>query len=120
MRYRIHHVHYWRVRPVFFAIMTLRPESFLETEKTDSNHSTFLLHAIRASDVCKQHGKKTISGDDVIQAISNLGFDEYVEPLKAYLSKYRQVRQIPYFPYQTIQNGFFNLFTSRNTYTPVY
>lgn len=47
----------------------------------------------RASDVCKQHGKKTISGDDVIQAISNLGFDEYIEPLQVYLSKYRQVRR---------------------------
>lgn len=49
---------------------------------------------LRASDICKKLDKKTIGGDDVIQALRNLGFDEYVAPLQLYLEKYRGVRQI--------------------------
>lgn len=48
----------------------------------------------------------------MIQAISNLGFDEYVEPLKAYLSKYRQVRQVPRFLLQCLQPSLFKLVAS--------
>jgi nuclear transcription Y subunit beta len=43
-----------------------------------------------ASDICKKLDKKTITGDEIIQALRNLGFDEYVEPLQIYLTKYRQ------------------------------
>eukprot|EP00968_Pinguiococcus_pyrenoidosus_P019424 scaffold2114_cov253-Pinguiococcus_pyrenoidosus.AAC.19 len=44
-----------------------------------------------ASDKCQQEKRKTINGDDLIWAMSTLGFDNYVEPLKVYLSKYREV-----------------------------
>uniref|UniRef100_A0A7S1U5N7 Transcription factor CBF/NF-Y/archaeal histone domain-containing protein n=1 Tax=Phaeomonas parva TaxID=124430 RepID=A0A7S1U5N7_9STRA len=44
-----------------------------------------------ASDKCQQEKRKTINGDDLIWAMSTLGFDNYVEPLKLYLSKYREV-----------------------------
>lgn len=46
----------------------------------------------RASDKCQQEKRKTINGDDVIFAMNTLGFDSYIEPLKAYLQKYREVR----------------------------
>ena len=43
-----------------------------------------------ASDKCLQEKRKTISGDDILWAMSTLGFDKYVEPLKLYLNKYRE------------------------------
>ncbi|KAH8334661.1 hypothetical protein KR059_012895 [Drosophila kikkawai] len=44
--------------------------------------------------------RKTVNGDDLLVAFSNLGFDNYVEPLSIYLQKYREVRiheQLPWF-----------------------
>ena len=43
-----------------------------------------------ASDKVQQEKRKTITGDDVLWAMSTLGFDKYVEPLKIYLAKYRE------------------------------
>lgn len=43
-----------------------------------------------ASDKCMQEKRKTINGDDLLWAMSTLGFDKYVEPLKVYLGKYRE------------------------------
>ena len=37
-----------------------------------------------------QEKRKTINGDDLLWAMSTLGFDKYVEPLKIYLAKYRE------------------------------
>ena len=34
--------------------------------------------------------RKTITGDDVLWAMSTLGFEKYVEPLKVYLARYRE------------------------------
>ena len=45
----------------------------------------------RASDRCAQEKRKTINGEDILYAMSTLGFDSYVEPLKTYLHKYRDV-----------------------------
>jgi len=42
-----------------------------------------------ASDRCHQEKRKTINGEDLLFAMSTLGFDSYVEPLKIFLSKYR-------------------------------
>ncbi|KAJ7945215.1 Nuclear transcription factor Y subunit B [Quillaja saponaria] len=44
-----------------------------------------------ASDKCQREKRKTINGDDIIWAITTLGFEDYVEPLKAYLQKYREI-----------------------------
>ncbi|XP_021910950.1 nuclear transcription factor Y subunit B-7 [Carica papaya] len=44
-----------------------------------------------ASDKCQREKRKTINGDDVIWAITTLGFEDYVAPLKLYLSKYRDI-----------------------------
>jgi Histone-like transcription factor (CBF/NF-Y) and archaeal histone len=45
----------------------------------------------RASDKCQREKRKTINGDDLLWAMSTLGFEDYVEPLKLYLHKYREV-----------------------------
>ena len=43
-----------------------------------------------ASDKCHKEKRKTINGDDLLWAMTTLGFEGYVGPLKAYLSKYRE------------------------------
>ncbi|KAK4353529.1 hypothetical protein RND71_025723 [Anisodus tanguticus] len=44
-----------------------------------------------ASDRCQREKRKTINGDDIIRAIQMLGFEDYVNPLKHYLNKYREL-----------------------------
>lgn len=44
-----------------------------------------------ASERCHQEKRKTINGEDILFAMSTLGFDSYVEPLKLYLQKFREV-----------------------------
>merc|ERR1712038_401980 len=43
-----------------------------------------------ASERCQAEKRKTINGEDILFAMSTLGFDNYVEPLKPYLQKYRE------------------------------
>ncbi|KAI3462015.1 hypothetical protein Pfo_018678, partial [Paulownia fortunei] len=43
-----------------------------------------------ASDKCQREKRKTINGDDLLWAMTTLGFENYVGPLKVYLSKYRE------------------------------
>lgn len=42
-----------------------------------------------ASEKCQKEKRKTINGEDLLWAMSTLGFDKYVEPLKEYLTRYR-------------------------------
>ncbi|XP_068658075.1 nuclear transcription factor Y subunit B-1-like [Aristolochia californica] len=44
-----------------------------------------------ASDKCHKEKRKTVNGDDICWALGTLGFDDYVEPLKIYLRKYRDL-----------------------------
>ncbi|CAM0911111.1 unnamed protein product [Alopecurus aequalis] len=44
-----------------------------------------------ASDKCQREKRKTINGDDLLWAMTTLGFEAYVAPLKAYLNRYREV-----------------------------
>ncbi|PON32955.1 Nuclear transcription factor Y subunit B [Parasponia andersonii] len=43
-----------------------------------------------ASDKCQREKRKTINGDDLLWAMTTLGFEEYVEPLKIYLQRFRE------------------------------
>ena len=45
----------------------------------------------RASDKCQKEKRKTINGDDLLWAMATLGFEDYIEPLKVYLARYREV-----------------------------
>lgn len=47
-----------------------------------------------ASDTCNADKRKTLNGDDILQAMNNLGFDKYVPTLKVYLDKYRDSQKI--------------------------
>ncbi|KAI3683782.1 hypothetical protein L1987_84297 [Smallanthus sonchifolius] len=44
-----------------------------------------------ASDKCQREKRKTINGDDLLWAMATLGFEDYIEPLKLYLSRYREM-----------------------------
>ncbi|KAL2342995.1 hypothetical protein Fmac_004280 [Flemingia macrophylla] len=43
-----------------------------------------------ASDKCQREKRKTINGDDLLWAMTTLGFENYVGPLKHYLNTYRE------------------------------
>ncbi|KAE8663672.1 Nuclear transcription factor Y subunit B-3 [Hibiscus syriacus] len=43
-----------------------------------------------ASDKCQREKRKTINGDDLLWAMTTLGFENYVGPLKGYLNRYRE------------------------------
>ncbi|XP_008779404.1 nuclear transcription factor Y subunit B-1-like [Phoenix dactylifera] len=44
-----------------------------------------------ASDKCHKEKRKTVNGDDICWALSTLGFDDYAEPMRRYLQKYREM-----------------------------
>ncbi|GAB2272344.1 Nuclear transcription factor Y subunit B-8 [Dionaea muscipula] len=44
-----------------------------------------------ASDKCQREKRKTINGDDLLWAMATLGFEDYIEPLKVYLTRYREM-----------------------------
>ena len=48
-----------------------------------------------ASEKCHQEKRKTVNGEDILFAMTSLGFENYSEALKIYLSKYREVRETP-------------------------
>ncbi|CAL0309853.1 unnamed protein product [Lupinus luteus] len=43
-----------------------------------------------ASDKCQREKRKTINGDDLLWAMATLGFEDYIDPLKIYLGRYRE------------------------------
>ncbi|KAJ0965321.1 hypothetical protein J5N97_026459 [Dioscorea zingiberensis] len=44
-----------------------------------------------ANDRCQSEHRKTIAPEDIIWAMRELGFDDYIEPLSVYLQRYREV-----------------------------
>lgn len=44
-----------------------------------------------AAEKCQMEKRKTIGGEDILYAMSTLGFDNYAETLKIHLAKLRQV-----------------------------
>jgi nuclear transcription Y subunit beta len=47
-----------------------------------------------ASEKCHQEKRKTVNGEDILFAMTSLGFENYAEALKIYLSKFREVRNL--------------------------
>uniref|UniRef100_A0A915D2Y1 adenosine kinase n=1 Tax=Ditylenchus dipsaci TaxID=166011 RepID=A0A915D2Y1_9BILA len=57
--------------------------------------SEFLLFITsEASEKCSTEKRKTITGEDLIVAFQTLGFDDYVEPMKEFLHKYREANKL--------------------------
>lgn len=51
-----------------------------------------------ASEKCQQEKRKTVNGEDILFAMTSLGFENYAEALKIYLSKYREVSRCAHRP----------------------
>jgi len=47
-----------------------------------------------ASEKCVQEKRKTVNGEDVLFAMTSLGFENYAEALKIYLTKYRETQTV--------------------------
>lgn len=77
MRQRVHLLHHQRryVSPNSAQPLVLLTESSSPT----------------ASEKCQQEKRKTVNGEDILFAMTSLGFENYAEALKIYLSKYREV-----------------------------
>jgi nuclear transcription Y subunit beta len=45
----------------------------------------------KASEKCQQEKRKTVNGEDILFAMTSLGFENYAEALKIYLARYREV-----------------------------
>jgi hypothetical protein len=50
-----------------------------------------VLTPLSASEKCQQEKRKTVNGEDILFAMTSLGFENYAEALKIYLAKYRDV-----------------------------
>lgn len=44
-----------------------------------------------ASEKCQQEKRKILNGEDILLAMTTLGFENYAESLKIYLAKYREM-----------------------------
>ena len=53
------------------------------------------INGCAASEKCHQEKRKTVNGEDILFAMTSLGFENYAEALKIYLSKYREVMICP-------------------------
>ncbi|MCJ1445120.1 MAG: hypothetical protein MMC23_005625 [Stictis urceolatum] len=47
---------------------------------------------LSASEKCQQEKRKTVNGEDILFAMTSLGFENYAEALKIYLTKYRETQ----------------------------
>ncbi|KMT20386.1 hypothetical protein BVRB_1g003850 isoform A [Beta vulgaris subsp. vulgaris] len=67
-----------------------------------------------ANETCQLEHRKTITAEDLIGAMSRLGFDHYVQPLSIYLQKYRESEMLPLIP----RRGVGNIGTEATLVTP--
>ncbi len=72
MRERVHLIHHER-RSVFRLVARIN------------------LTFATASEKCQQEKRKTVNGEDILFAMTSLGFENYAEALKIYLARYREV-----------------------------
>ncbi|VDL69582.1 unnamed protein product [Nippostrongylus brasiliensis] len=71
-----------------------------------------------ANDKCMSEKRKTISADDLLEAINNMGFDNYVAPLQLFLERYRAAHKLnSAFPNTPTSVRNFNTVPQTNTVT---
>lgn len=56
------------------------------------NAPLFHANLYLAAEKCQHEKRKTVNGEDILFAMTSLGFENYGEALKIYLSRYRDVR----------------------------
>lgn len=68
--------------------------SFITSEGNHAQtfgHPDFATNDVTASEKCQQEKRKTVNGEDILFAMTSLGFENYAEALKIYLARYREV-----------------------------
>ncbi|CAN6207939.1 unnamed protein product [Urochloa humidicola] len=71
------------------------PDSKITTDAKEAvtqcvaEFNAVVIHA--AVEECRRDSRTTVTGDDLILALKNLGFDDYVEPLTLFLHRYREI-----------------------------
>ncbi|XP_069346083.1 nuclear transcription factor Y subunit beta isoform X2 [Eulemur rufifrons] len=73
---------------MLFSLMMIAKDAKECVQECVSEFISFITS--EASERCHQEKRKTINGEDILFAMSTLGFDSYVEPLKLYLQKFRE------------------------------
>lgn len=58
-----------------------------------------------AADRCLTEKRKTISGEDLLWSLQTLGFDNYIEPLRVYLAKFRDQAKVEKVVPSTVAQG---------------
>lgn len=91
MRLRVHQLHHQRVCLAFFFHFFLLFNFYFVLILWDLIARLLNLNCVRASDKCQREKRKTINGDDLLWAMATLGFEDYIDPLKIYLTRYREV-----------------------------
>lgn len=61
----------------------------MELQECVSEYISFITG--EANERCQREQRKTITAEDVLWAMSKLGFDDYIEPLTLYLHRYREL-----------------------------
>jgi nuclear transcription Y subunit beta len=67
---------------------------FISFITSEGKHPSVLNHInliVIASEKCQQEKRKTVNGEDILFAMTSLGFENYAEALKIYLARYREV-----------------------------
>jgi len=73
----------------FISFITSEGQSDLTPSLVTSNSTT-------AAEKCAQEKRKTVNGEDILFAMTSLGFENYAEALKIYLARYREVSLVSY------------------------
>lgn len=84
---RVHLVHHKRRSAALVQVLFLLVLQGLPSPQAANLRVAFLT----ASEKCQQEKRKTVNGEDILFAMTSLGFENYAEALKIYLAKYREV-----------------------------
>jgi len=77
VRQRVHLLHHQR--------------RYVPSSASGSRHALITSWVQTASEKCQQEKRKTVNGEDILFAMTSLGFENYGEALKIYLARYREV-----------------------------
>ncbi len=58
-----------------------------------------------ACEITKEEKRKTINGDDIIRAMKELNFEDYIVNVEAYNAKYKKACQTPSKEHNTFSDG---------------
>ncbi|KAL0899274.1 hypothetical protein Bca101_083235 [Brassica carinata] len=73
------------------AVATYLIDKLVIRAGNEKDHEEGVASQRKDRDKCQKEKGKTVNGEDLLWAMSTLGFENYLEPLKLYLARYREV-----------------------------